>query len=290
MSQLANIADSIRNKRVGLCLASGFFGFYHQAGVLAALEEKSIRPVRITGTSAGAITASMYAAGLEADEIRRELLALRRNSFWDMHWPLTRRGFGLLAGYRFSAELARVLPVHSFEECSIPLAVGSYDLENGRVRHFSSGPLIPAVYASCAYPYLFTPIEIDGRCYWDGGFSEKCALVPFLKDPEVDVVIVSYMARRESQRVKPTGLRAFLPPLSSIFADTPQDERQERDQTSVRLLREAGKEVLVFAPERLWLGAFSMNKGSQAFEQARAGTLCILESEGDNLLGCQHLK
>ncbi len=290
MTQNISIADRIRDKRVGVCLASGFFGFYHQTGVLAALEEAGIKSVRLTGTSAGALTASMYAAGLNVGEIRDGLLALNRKSFWDMHWPITRLGFGLLAGHRFRSELARVLPVHSFEECKLPLSVGIYDLEDGRIKYLSSGPLIEAVYTSCAYPYLFTPADLNGHRCWDGGFGEKCPLVPFLEEPKVDVVIVSYMPKHKKPPKKKSGLLGFLPPASSIFAYIPYEERLERDVTSVRVLREAGKEVLVMSPERVWLGPFTMDKGHDAYEQARTGTLRILESKNDDLLGCELLK
>ena len=113
---VSHLADSLKNKRVGLALSGGFFGFFHHAGVLEALDELGIRPARLTGTSAGALVASMYAAGLEPNEVRRELLSVRRGDFWDPQLPFTRRGFGLLAGYRMSAELSRVLPVHRFED------------------------------------------------------------------------------------------------------------------------------------------------------------------------------
>ncbi len=286
---MTNLADQIRNKRVGVAMAAGFFGFYHHAGVLMALDEKGIRPVHITGTSAGALTAAMYAAGLDGRQMRDFLLALKREDFWDMHFPLTRLGFGLLAGHLFRAELGRVLPVHSFETCRIPLTVGVYDLKDGRVRHKSSGPLIESVYASCAFPYLLTPAEIKGRRYWDGGFGEKTPLVPFLGDPEVDVVLVSYMPISKTHNQVKKGMSEFLPSFSMMFADTPRDERLKRDKVSVKLLREADKRVLILAPERVWLGPFSLHKAKQGFDQGYKGTLRILESEDESLLGATDL-
>jgi predicted acylesterase/phospholipase RssA len=267
-------------------LAAGFFGFYHHAGVLTALEENGIHPARISGTSAGALTASLYATGMNGREIGDFLVGLERNDFWDVHWPWTRRGFGLLAGHRFSATLSKALSVHSFEACRIPLTVTAYDLGVGRVRHFSSGPLIPAVYASCAYPYLFTPAEIEGKHYWDGGFGEKTPLVPFLEPPDVEVVIVSYLPPSGEEK---EGVKEFVPSLSSMFAFSPRCERIERDKMSVKLLRENGKRVVVCAPERVELGPFSMDKAREAFQQGLEGMIRILESEDEELLGCEHL-
>jgi NTE family protein len=282
-----SIAAKLEDKRVGLCLASGFFGFFHHAGVLQALESLGHRPARLTGTSAGALVGAMYAAGLEPDQIAGELTSIGLKDFWDMHFPLTRDGFGLLAGNRFRARLSQALPVHRFEDCRLPLSVGAVDIDSGRVRHFSSGPLLPAVHASCAVPYLFAPVRLDGRRYWDGGFGEKCPLVPFLDGPQVDLVVVSYLPLREDN---PRGKPGFLPSLGSLFADTPLEERLERDRASVKALRDAGIEVLVLAPERVWLGPFSLDRGPASLEQGREGSLRILESDDEAMLGTDELR
>ena len=147
---MTTFIDQIRGLRVGVALSSGFFGFFHQAGVLAALVDRGIRPARLAGNSAGALVGSMYAAGLEPDAIIAHLLALKREDFWDAGWPFTKRGFGLLAGEKLGAHLAFVLPVHGFAECRTPFAAGVFGIDDGRVRHLDSGSLIAAVRASCA--------------------------------------------------------------------------------------------------------------------------------------------
>jgi NTE family protein len=282
----ASFAEQLKGKRVGMALSAGYFGFYHQAGVLSAVVELGIRPVSISGNSAGALVAAMYASGLDPQDIKQDLLHLDRKDFWDLHWPFTPRGFGFLAGHRFKSELGRALLRHSFETCRIPLFIGVYDLETGRVRHVSKGPLIPVVYASCALPYLFQPEEIDGRRYWDGGFQEKTPLVPFLNDERIDTVLVSYLPQRDSS--KRAGL-PFLPASVPLFADIPFYERIERDRVSIKRLKEAGKEVMVIAPKRLELGLFKMDRAREAFEKGRAGALEILSSCDRDRLGAKDL-
>ncbi len=272
-----SMTQQIAGKRVGLALSAGYFGFYHQAGVLLALEEQGIRPEMVTGNSAGALVGSMFASGLSPAEIRDALLALRREDFWDPQWPFTRLGFGLLAGERFRAELGRVLPNHSFETCRLPLVVGVYDIHTGRVRHIDSGSLIPAVYASCALPYLFTPQEIDGRRYWDGGFAEKTPLAPFVHLREIEVVVVSYLPQRDANQRRRLP---FVPQRPAFFADTPYEERVERDRAAIRLLEEAGKEVVVLDPPPLKLGPFALDNAQRAFELGRAGATRLLVSNG----------
>ncbi len=278
---MPTLADRLRGKKTGLALASGFFGFYHHAGVLQALHERGIEPAMITGVSAGALVGAMYASGLSPAETGEALLEVSRKDFWDMQWPLGRKGFGLLSGDAFGARLSSVLPNHGFEQCTVPLVVSAYDIATGRVKYLDSGPLIPAVRASCAVPYLFAPVSIDGRDYWDGGFAEKTALVPFLEKPEVEAVLISHMPSREERRKNSTnGALSRLPSLTSFFADTPPDERLERNRQGELLLSKHGVEVITLAPERIWLGPFSMHMAAEAMKRGREGAAALLDAEG----------
>jgi NTE family protein len=282
--------EKLRGARVGVALCSGFFGFFHHAGVLEALAGRGIRPARIAGNSAGALVGAMYAAGLEPAEVSAELLSVRREEFWDPGWPLTARGFGLLAGEKLAARLARALPVHGFAECRVPLSLGVYGLDDGRMRHLSDGALVPAVRASCAVPYLFQPVAIRGRNCWDGGFGEKTPLAPFIRAGDVDVVVVSYLPPRDAEAgPKRRGVLAMLPRLSSLFADTPRDERLERDRAAAAILRERGVRVLVLGPRPVPLGPFTLERGEAAVRAGRDGAGSILDSEDESSLGSPQL-
>ncbi|MDD5308625.1 MAG: patatin-like phospholipase family protein [Deltaproteobacteria bacterium] len=288
---MASLADQLRGTRIGLSLSSGFFGFFHHAGVILALDELGLAPTRVTGASAGAITGSMLASGMDGRGICDALFAVRLRDFADLRFPpVSGRSFALLGGHRLAARLAEVLPAHSFETCRLPLALGATDLDDGRVRHLSSGALVPAVCASAALPYLLPPVEIAGRTFVDGGVAEKTPLVPFLSGPRVDVVLVSYLPRRTHDAPKArTGLLAFLPSPRSLILSMPPEELVERDRASVTLLREAGVRVLVLAPPRVALGPLSLERGPAAVEQARTGVLRLLESPSEDALGSPDL-
>lgn len=166
-----------------LVLSAGFFGFYAHAGVIAALLDAGLRPARIVGTSAGAITGGMWAAGVEIDTIVELLGVLRREDFWDPSWrtgeaeradPGTR--LGLLRGRKLDALLADALAscgVERIEDCPIRLAVVTHELRRRRTRVHQHGPLRPAIRASCALPILFGPVRIDDRLHADGGISDR---------------------------------------------------------------------------------------------------------------------
>ena len=272
------IIHRLQGKRVGLVLSSGFFGFFHHAGVLLSLHHAGIVPTRLAGNSAGALVGGLLASGLSPEEIRDVLQTLRREDFWDAHFPFGESGFSLLAGNRFQAVLGRYLKAHTFESCSIPLTTGVFDMDTGRMVYLETGSLIQAVYASSAVPYLFQPAVIDGHRYWDGGFAEKTPLVPFLKHDDVDVILVSYLPQRGNAGEKP-GIRRFIPPLSALFADVPYDERMSRDQASLDALVASGREVLFLKPNSVSLGPFSLNKGAASLENAQRKTAALLRSE-----------
>jgi NTE family protein len=106
-----------------------------------------------------------------ARRIRDELLALRREHFWDPG-----PGLGLLRGALFRARLERILPVETFEECPRPLAVSVFDVRARATAVLQSGPLAPALHASCAAPLLFQPVRIGASTYLDGGVLDRHGL------------------------------------------------------------------------------------------------------------------
>lgn len=154
-----------------LGMSSGFFGFFAHAGMLAALEQEGLRPAAFAGASAGALVGGLSAAGLDAASLARELSALDRAAFWD---PAP--GLGVLRGERFRARLSALLPVSTFEGCERPLVLSVFDLIRRETVVLDRGPLVPAIYASCAVPLMFHPLRRDGRLLADGGISDRPGL------------------------------------------------------------------------------------------------------------------
>lgn len=74
------------------------------------------------------------------------------------------------------------------EECRIPLAVIATDLRSGEVVVFREGDLASVVRASISVPWVFRPVEIDGRLLADGGLSMPVPAEP-VRDIGGDVVI-----------------------------------------------------------------------------------------------------
>jgi len=155
-----------------LGMSSGFFGFFAHAGFLSALEDSDLRPRAVLGSSAGALVGGAWAAGLSAREFSHVLFGLRRHDFWDPS-----PGLGLLCGRLFHDILRSVLPTPTFAGCRTPLGVSVFDVATSRTRVVRHGELASAIRASCAVPFLFSPVRVAGRACLDGGLFDRPGLL-----------------------------------------------------------------------------------------------------------------
>jgi NTE family protein len=241
-SSMRTLRDWLAERPFTLVMSSGFFGFYAHTGVITVLEEQGLVPTRIAGSSAGALVGALWGAGIPATRIRQELLGLRRADFWDL-WP----GLGLLRGGLFRALLERVLPVKTFEESPVPLALSVWDLLARRTAVLERGPLAPAIHASCALPVLFHPVRHEGGLYADGGIADRPGLAGV---PEGERVLYHHLTARSPWR--------------------------RRDSLALQVPDRRGLQAIALAglPR---LGPFRLARGRDAIELAAAGAREALE-------------
>jgi NTE family protein len=165
------LREWLRERPFALGLSSGFFGFFAHVGLVTVLEDEGLLPARLSGSSAGALVAGLWASGLDGPRLRDELHALRREHFWD-----PRPGLGLLRGGLFRERLEGLLGARTFAACRAPVAISVYDALSRRTRVLASGALAPAIHASCAVPLLFHPVWVEGRPMLDGGIADRPGL------------------------------------------------------------------------------------------------------------------
>jgi NTE family protein len=85
-------------------------------------------------------------------------------------WSLSKLGFA--GSDRMVAFMAKLLKHMRFEDMRIPLGVVATDLRSGQPFSFrDTGEVIPAIRASCSYPGLYRPFELNGRMYVDGAIT-----------------------------------------------------------------------------------------------------------------------
>lgn len=212
-----------------LVLTSGFLAFGSQTGFLAAVESVALPVGAVCGTSSGALAAALWIAGKRASEVF-DLLTAR---------PPLRNVRPSLCCWRGALTLdpvidllRRYLPPR-FEDLPIPLFVGVQDLM-GSHRLLGSGPLPEAVAASCAMPWIFQPVSVDGTRYVDGGAADRTALGPFRALRGRQPTIVHWVDRSHGTEVPITDaneLRIVRSPRSGAQLWRLGPARQRYEQT-----------------------------------------------------------
>jgi NTE family protein len=175
--------------RIGLALGGGFARGVSHVGILKVLEANNIPIDFIAGTSVGALIGAAYCSGVCAKELEEIAYVVRFKNF--ARWSLSR--FGLASSDRMQGFLNTVLKVKTFEELRIPLAVTATDFISGDAVVFRSGGLIDAVRASCAYPGMFPPVNVNGRLLVDGLLGHSVPVQP-LREMGADRVIAVYLS------------------------------------------------------------------------------------------------
>lgn len=201
--------------RIGLALGGGFSRALAHVGVLQVLEENHIPIHCIAGISSGAIIASTYASGTPLSEIISTGACTTFNSY--ARWTLSR--LGLATSERMGPWLRNVLEHTRFEEMQTRLAVAATDLLTGAPVTFKDrGDIIAPVRATCAYPGLFLPVEIDGRWLVDGGISVSVP-AEAVREMGATHVIAVYLHTVNIDGVRPSNLLQVVGQCFSILQD-----------------------------------------------------------------------
>ncbi|MUU78400.1 patatin-like phospholipase family protein [Winogradskyella endarachnes] len=168
---------------IGLVLSGGGARGAAHIGVIKALEEEGIYPTHISGASAGAIVGGLYAAGISWSEILDFFKTITIFSTY----RYARKKPGFLNSVNFYDDLKAFFPKDNFDILSKPLFVTAANIVKGTCKIFSEGELIKPIIASASFPGVFTPTEIEGEYYVDGGTLNNFPTEPLI--PICDKII-----------------------------------------------------------------------------------------------------
>ncbi|OGX37031.1 MAG: hypothetical protein A3D87_01230 [Omnitrophica WOR_2 bacterium RIFCSPHIGHO2_02_FULL_50_17] len=166
---VVRIAREIGGVSVGLVLGGGAaLGIAH-IGVLRVLERENIPIDIVVGSSMGALIASLWAIGKNADEIegiarefdKKEALL----KLFDPVFPIS----GLIGGRAIKLWLKRHFGNRTFYNTRLPLKIVAYDLIRREEMVIDSGSLVEAIRQSIAIPGVIEPIRQKDRLIIDGG-------------------------------------------------------------------------------------------------------------------------
>ena len=193
--------------KIGIALSGGGVKGFAHLGVLKALEEKGIEADVLAGISAGAIVGAFIAAGKKPKEVMD--LINENDFFYFAKLGIPDRGFFTLGN--MTENLEKSLGVKTFEELKIPFYVGAANIEKARMEYFSSGELVKIIQASSSIPVLFSPVEINGDLYVDGGLFENLPVNPLLNqcDKLIAVNVMPVNLEEKLESITDMAVRTF---------------------------------------------------------------------------------
>jgi EmrB/QacA subfamily drug resistance transporter len=187
---VADIADRLAGRSLGLALAGGGARAFAHIGVLRELDEAGYRVNRMSGASVGAALGTIYALSRDGAELEERAYAefVARNPFND--WTIPTRA--LTRGVRVRGSVARVTGDAVLDGLPRQLTLVSTDLVSRTRQVHRRGSLLDATVASMRLPVLFAPIPTDdGRLLMDGGVLDNLPVDVLLERDEGPVVAVN---------------------------------------------------------------------------------------------------
>ncbi|WP_395331574.1 patatin-like phospholipase family protein [Novosphingobium sp. BL-8H] len=237
---MAMFSEDKHVHRLDLALQGGGAHGAFTWGVLdGLLQDERLIPGALSGASAGAMNAAVLVSGLVSGG-RAEARDRLRNFWKELNrsgreagplipmieaFPQTSRAlsswwstvFGDVGMAHASPELGRemqeilrkVIEKHvDFaairSEGAPPLFISATNARSGALRLFRNADLTAdALLASACLPLYFPPVTIDGKDYWDGGYSANPPLVPLVQESANDdllLITVNTQVRSETPR------------------------------------------------------------------------------------------
>ncbi|WP_428410548.1 patatin-like phospholipase family protein [Hyphococcus sp.] len=235
--------------RLNLALQGGGVLGAFTWGVLDRLSrEPALRIDAISGASAGAVNAALFASGYVtegAEGARRRLdafwseiadaSALAKFVFFPALSPAQarwwRRAFHPSSAFDFNP-LRSALETHvDFDALRAPeapaLFISATHVPTAKARLFTNQELtLDVLLASACLPNLHPTVLIDGEPYWDGGFTANPALSPLTDRPADRTLLVRLMASGAEKL--PQGNEEIDAYMKNLMFDRPLEEELAR--------------------------------------------------------------
>lgn len=210
--------------KIGLALGGGAARGFAHVGVIKTLETQGLLPDLVVGTSAGAVVGALYANGLGAFELQKLAIQMDESQLTD--WTLLERGW--LKGEALERFINQQVGSKPMEALPRRFACTATDIRSGELVLFQRGNTGQAVRASAAVPGVFSPVNINGRDYVDGGLV---APVPAREARSLgaDLVIAVDISARPSGRKGVSGIDLLLDTISTMGGAIAREQLKEAD-------------------------------------------------------------
>lgn len=206
-SGIERIIHHLRGVQIGIALGGGAARGMAHLGVLKALEQNGIYVDMIAGTSAGAMTGTCYASGMDNDYSIGSFIADLR-----LPWIFRRLPAGgywyLLYKYRmglFDPMLRKYIGDARLEQLQVPMLTVAVDLVSGAPVVRETGDAVRAIIESINLPGLSVPIVHECKALVDGGLINNIPANVLVSKGCNYVIASSVTAKLEPEFV---GIRA----------------------------------------------------------------------------------
>lgn len=178
MQQVLEVKEKLSglssDQTINVVLSGGAMKGVAHLPLLEYLEQRDIKINSISGTSAGAVVAVMYASGMKPQEILDFFIA---HPLFRYSWIRPGKG-GLFNTHKYSKHFEPFIK-SKFEELQVPVHICSTNLSKAKPEYFSKGEIMQKLIASCAVPGIYSSIEMNGHLYADGGVMDNYPVQPF---------------------------------------------------------------------------------------------------------------
>lgn len=240
-----------RTKAFGVFQGGGVKGVAYVGALTRTFEVFDF--VRVAGTSAGAIIASLYAAGYSPEELNEILQSPEfPKVLLDGGWTNMRKGF-LHTGEKFYSWISELLHKKcgkgmgaqvTFKDMERPLKVVAADITHRRPIIFPDDAgenfeVALAVRMSMSIPYFFKPVEWGRSLVVDGSVISNFPVWIFKKEREAGIQLPIIGFRLESTPKEPHPPEGQFETFAAIFEtmmgalDTVSSEQLESDLYTV---------------------------------------------------------
>ena len=307
LARLGRTPPASRARRLNLALQGGGAHGAFTWGVLdRLLDEEELEITALAGASAGAVNAVLLAAGLA--EGGRAGAKAKLESFWDAlaHMPgavlasktgdvggdlaqpmspstMLALAARMLSPYQTNPLglnplrelLANLVDFERLRRSPLRLHVAATEVANGNGRLFSTAEIsLDVVLASACLPHYHHAVEIDGRHYWDGGYSANPPLLALAADRRVGDTLLVQLMPLARERL-PTQADEIAEHVNNIVFVAPLRREIERIATA---RRRWDRRLLPFgAAARLARHRFHRIDAAEGLREARAGSRMIAE-------------
>lgn len=155
--------------KTGVVLSGGGVRGFAHLGFMKGLNEKGIDVDIYSGVSAGAIASVFLADGYSPEEAFELFKKSGIFNYSKVQWPVN----GLLSLDGLKQMLNKNLSTDKLEELKHPVVLGVSNLNSGKMEFRSEGNLSDWVIATASIPVLFSPTEVEGQLYADGGLLDN---------------------------------------------------------------------------------------------------------------------